>query len=225
MANHNNHQPGFRPPKQEVLTENDTISSFTAWQSSLLYYLSENDQYARFLGPRYVWQKKSVVNRGLVAEVEPVPEADRKTAVQKNIILKRMLNIIAQFSPPLLRNDITEKSMSLNWIWQRIPKHYSFSQSEVNFLRLSEIRQNPDERYETLFQRIVAHLDDNLLSTTSNILYDGEAIGADEEMSPTVERLAVLWWLTLIDNRLPAYVSRIYAVSYTHLTLPTKRIV
>ena len=54
-------------------------------------------------------------------------------------------------------------------------------------------------------------MDDNLLSTTSNILYDGEVITADEEMTPTVERLVVLWWLTLIDNRLPAYASRIYA--------------
>ena len=144
MAN-NNYQPGFRPPKQEVLKENETISSFTAWQSSLLYYLSENDQYARFLDPRSVWQRKSVVNRGLVDDDEPIPEADRKTAVQKNIILQRMLE--------LLRNDITKKSTSLNWIWQRIRKHYFFSQSEVNFLRLSEIRRNPDERYKRLCSR------------------------------------------------------------------------
>ena len=96
MAN-NNYQPGFRPPKQEVLKENETISSFTAWQSSLLYYLSENDQYARFHDPRSVWQRKSVVNRGLVDDDEPIPEADRKTAVQKNIILQRMLDIILSF--------------------------------------------------------------------------------------------------------------------------------
>ena len=95
MADHNNYQPGFRPPKQEVLKENETISSFAAWQSSLLYYLGENDQYARFLDPTSVWQKKSVVHRGLVADIEPVPEAERKTAVQKNIILQRMLDIIA----------------------------------------------------------------------------------------------------------------------------------
>ena len=141
----NNYQRGFRLPKQEVLKENETISSFTAWQSSLLYYLSENDQYARFHDPRSVWQRKSVVNRGLVDDDEPIPEVDRKTAVQKNIILQRMLE--------LLRNDITKKSTSLNWIWQRIRKHYFFSQSEVNFLRLSEIRRNPDERYKRLCSR------------------------------------------------------------------------
>ncbi len=207
----NNHQPGFRAPKQEVLKENETISSFCAWQSSLLFYLSENNKYAWFLDPTSTWQRKSITNRGLVNDQEPVPEGERKTAAQKNIVLERMLAIIAQFSPPLLRNDIIKKSTSLSWIWQRIRKHYSFSQSEVNFLRLNEIRREPDERYETLFQRIVAHLDDNLLTTTSNITHDGERITVDEEMSPTVERLAVYLWLTLIDARLPSFVSRVYA--------------
>ena len=64
---------------------------------------------------------------------------------------------------------------------------------------------------ETLYQRIMAHLDDNLLTADSGIHHDGAALTRDEEMSPTVERLAVLHWLRLIDVRLPAYVSRIYA--------------
>ena len=211
MAENNQQPSGFRPPKQETLTEDTTISKFYAWQSSLLFYLSQNKHYAQFLEPTATWQRKSVTNRGLVNDQEPIPEGDRKTAVQKNIALERMLAIIAQFCPALLRNDIIKKSTSVSWIWQRIRKHYSFSQSEVNFLKISEIRREPNERYETLFQRIVAHLDDNLLTTTSNITYEGAAITADEEMTPSLERLAVYLWLNLIDVRLPAYISRVYA--------------
>ena len=113
--------------------------------------------------------------------------------------------------PSLIRNDIVKKSTSLNYIWQRVRKHYSFTQSEVNFLRLSSIRHQEGERYETFFQRIVAHLEDNLLTTGSTIKHEGAEITANEEMTPTVERLAVYLWLTLIDSRLPAYISRVYA--------------
>ena len=192
----------FRPPKQWQLTENETITSFANWQSNIMYHLSLNNEFEPFLTT--VWQKKSVPNRGLTATTT-------KTAVQLNIILERMLGLIAQFVPTLLRNDILKKSTSLNYIWQRIRKHYSFPQSEVNFLKLSSIKREEHERYETFFQRIVAHLEDNLLTVASGTIHDGAPVAVDEEMSPTTERLAVYLWLSLIDERLPAYVARIYA--------------
>ena len=199
----------FKPPKQWVLTEKETISSYSSWQSNLLYHLSLNNEFSAFIADTSTWQRKSVANRGLTDD--PADVADRKTAPQKNIQLERMLGIIAQFSPALLRNDIIKKSTSLKWIWCRVRKHYSFSQSEVNFLKLYSIKREPEERYETLFQRIVAHLDDNLLTVESGLQHDGAVPTSDEEMSPTVERLAVYIWLTLIDIRLPAYVARVYA--------------
>ena len=86
-----------------------------------------------------------VANRGLADDPVDAANADRKTAVQKNIQLEIMLGIIAQFSPALLRNDILKKSTSLKWIWSRVRKHYSFSQSDVNFLKLSTIKREPEE--------------------------------------------------------------------------------
>jgi len=116
---------------------------------------------------------KSVPNRVLQVVGE-------RTALQRNIILERMLALIAQFVPSLIRNDIINKSTSLTWIWHRVRKHYSFAQSEVNFLKLSNIKRESDKRYETFFQRIIAHLEDN-------------------------ERLAVYMGLTLIDERFPGF--------------------
>ena len=199
----------FKPPKPWTLTEKETISSYSSWQSNMLYHLSLNNEFSPFIADTFQWQRSTIANRGLADDAGDA--ADRKTAAQKNIQLERMLGIIAQFSPSLLRNDIIKKSLSLKWIWKRLRKHYSFSQSEVNFLKLCEIKREPEERYETLFQRIIAHLDDNLLTTDSDITHDGAAPTTNEEMTPTVERLAVYIWLTLIDSRLPAYIARVYA--------------
>ena len=105
--------------------------------------------------------------------------------------LERMLGLVALFSPSLLLSDIIKRSTSLNWTWHRIRKHHSFRQSEVDFLRLSTNKREDRERYETLIQRLIAHLEDNLLIVDSGLIYDGSAPSADEEMSPTTECLAV----------------------------------
>ena len=106
---------------------------------------------SRFL-QQFGVRSDEIPNRGLA-------EACGKTSVQRNIILERILGPIAQFVPALLHNDIIEKSTNLSYIWQRIRKYHSFSQSEINFLKLSTIRRKADKRYETFYQRIVADRD------------------------------------------------------------------
>ena len=159
MADH------FRPPKQWSLTENETITSFANWQSNMLYHLSLCNDFSSFLEGD--WSPQPTPNRGLTDDAEGAN--NRKTAVQKKIMLERMLGLIAQFAPSLLRNEIIKRSTSLSWIWQRIRKHFNFVQSEVNFLSLSNITRKQDERYETFYQRIVAHLEDNLLTSCRRV--------------------------------------------------------
>ena len=203
----------FRPPKQWALTENETITDYAKWQSNILYHLSLCNEFAPYLDA--TWGTASVANHGLADDPAPAADQpanpDRKTAVQKSLILDRMLALIAQFAPSLLNKEIIKRSTSLAWIWTRIRKHYNFNQSEVNFLNIHAIKRKPEERYETFFQRIMAHLEDNLLTVASGLQHDGVAPDADENMSPTTERLAVYLWLQLIDDRLPAYVARVYA--------------
>ena len=146
----------FRPPKPWALKETgETITSFANWQSNINYHLSLNNDFATFIDPTFVWRKASTANRGLASDVDG-PVNERKSAAQKNALLEHMLGMIAQYSPSLIRNDILKKSTSLDWIWQRIRRHYGFRQSEVNFLGIYKIRRVEGERYETLFQRLVA---------------------------------------------------------------------
>ena len=196
----------FRPPKPWQLTESETINSFANWKSNVLYNLSLNNDFAQFLDSE--WSKQSVANRGLFAKTTGNVT---KTAVQRAIVLDRMLGLVAQFVPSLLRTEIIKRSTSLSWIWNRLRKHYSFTASEVNFLKLSEIKKEEGERYETFYQRIIAHIENNLLTVSSGLEFDGEEPTVDEELSPTAERLGVYLWLTKIDERLPAFVGRIYA--------------
>ena len=83
----------FRAPKQWTLTETETITSFYNWQSNLLYHLSTTTEFVPFL--ELEWQPKATPNRGLAADGNDVAAAERKTAAQKNIILERLLGLIA----------------------------------------------------------------------------------------------------------------------------------
>ena len=197
----------FKSRKLVELTENESISSFASWKQNLMFHLASCNQFAPFMAIDSTWRTASVPNRGLTDDTG----ASGKTAEQKVIILDHMLGLIVSYCPEVIRLEIQRKCTSLAWIWKRVRRHYGFNKSEVNFLRLSTIKFKDGERYEAFFQRIMAHLYDNLLSPDSNLTFDGEIFNTTEEMSPSTERLAVFLWLHFIDERLPAYVSRVYA--------------
>ena len=195
----------------ERLTENETISSFTSWKQNLEFQLMTSSDFAPFMARNVTWRPSKVEYRGLADDGDEVPVANRKTAIHKHALLDHMIRLISSYCPEHIQSEIERKCTSMEWIWQRIRRHYGFSQSEVHFLKLASIKLESNERYETFFQRIMAHLYDNLLTVGSSIKFDGEEITENEEMSPTVERLAVFLWLHFIDDRLPSYVSRVYA--------------
>ena len=161
----------FKARKLEVLSEDETISSFTSWKQNLEFHLASCDNFAPFLGSTVVWRPSSVPNRGLTDDTEG---DNRKTAVQKGYVLEYMIGLIVSYCPETIRIEIQRKCTSLKWIWSRVHRHYGFNKSEGNFLKLASIKRRDRERYEAFFQRIMAHLYDNLLSADSQLSYDGE---------------------------------------------------
>ena len=77
---------GFRPPKQWVLTEHDSITSYATWQSTMLYHLCLCNDCTPFHDTE--WGKHGIVNRGLRSDGDDVAAASHKTAVQKKIVLE-----------------------------------------------------------------------------------------------------------------------------------------
>ena len=60
---------------------------------------------------------------------------------------------------------------------------------------------------------------DNLLVANNSITHHGDAITADEELSPTLENLVVLTWLRLIHSDLPSLVKQRYGTELRSRTL------
>lgn len=209
-----------KAPKQWKLTEDETFSSFTSWQHNLLYTLSQDPLFKPFLEPEATWAKLTAGNptRDLVADTEG-PVIARLTAAQKAANLTQMLGLISQWVPHYLASDITKSTTSMEGIWHSIRKYYGFQQSEAQFIKFSTISWEEGERPERLYQRLLAHLQDNLLKKDSKLRHDGKAVGADEDISPTVERLAVLRWMELIHPGLPALVQRTFAYDLQRMTL------
>jgi hypothetical protein len=209
-----------RAPKQWSLTKTETINSFENWKSNLIYVLSLDNNFTDFLRDGATWQKKgAAANRGLQADGEPIAEPARRTAAQKAASLDLMLGQIANFCPVISRNRIIKSSTSLNDIWQAIRLHFGFQNTGAYFLDIAQIKLEPNERPEDLFQRITAAVEDSLLSPTCGISHHGEAVAAEEELTPTLENFIVLTWLRLIHPDLPALVKQRYGTELRSKTL------
>ena len=162
------------------------------------------------------WNKVSANDpyRGLVDDGEGV--ADKKTAAEKLEVLQLMLDQIANWCPVISR--IVNHSTSLNDVWQKIREHYGFLNTGGHFLDLSDIKREPDERPEDLFQRLFMFFEDNLLKADS-LTHHGDKLTSDEVFSPSIENTITWYWLKLLHPGLPALVKQRYGSELRNKTL------
>ena len=210
-----------RAPKQWLLTKNETITSYESWRQNLLYTLSLDESFSPFLADGVTWQKKTASNpsRGFRDDGVGVAADKRRSATQKNSHLELMLGQIANFCPIISRNSIVKTSTSLSDIWQKIRQHFGFQSTGAHFLDLHDIKLEPDERPEDLFQRLTAFFEDSLLYTGCGVTHHGEAVTIDEDMTPTIENTIVYLWLSLIDSGLPQLVKQKYGADLRNRSL------
>ena len=208
-------------PKRWCLSENETLNTFETWRQNQLYNLTLEKHFVPFLAADFKWTKQSTANptRGLVDDGAGVAEAKRKTAKEKLTYLDLMLNQLANYIPILSRNSITRDSTSLAYVWNAIRLHFGFAQTGAQFLNFAGIRLEPEERPETLYQRILAFVEDSLLMKDGNIKHHGEKVSEDELMTPTLENMVVMHWLSLINKDLPELIMRRYATELRTHTL------
>ena len=213
----------IRAPKQWCLTKVETVNSYENWRQNLLYTLSLDPNFLPYLEEGATWGKKTRANphRNFVDDGDDVPEANRKTRAQKVRTLELMLGQIANYTPIISRNTIVHNSTTLRDIWQTIRLHYGFQSTGAHFLDFVNIRLQPNERPEDLFQRLMAFTEDNLLKTELAITHNGQEIQEDEELTPTMENFIVLTWLTLIHPDLPRLVKQRYGTELRSRTLAT----
>ena len=80
-----------------------------------------------------------------------------------------------------------KSSTSMNSIWQAIRLHFGFQTSGAHFLDFADLKLEPDENFEDLFQRLMAFVDDNLMTVGAAISHHGEFPAVDEDLSPSLE--------------------------------------
>ena len=202
-----------RALKPWCLKEDESFTGFQTWKSNLIYNLKQDPSFAPFLKKDVKWTKlKTNRLRGLVA-------TETKSAEDLAEDLEAMLGCIANFCTVIARNTIINDSKCLDDIWQKIRLHYGFHTSGANFLDFVNIKLQPGERNETLYQRMSAFINDNLLKVDGNLTHDDEEVTSDEVISPTVENLIVLLWLEKLHPRLPTIVKQKYATALRTKTL------
>ena len=209
-----------RAPKQWSLSKTETVNSFENWGQNLTYTLSLDNNFATFLDDGAVWDKRTKANplRGFTDDGHSVPAARRLTAQQTVTFLELMLGQIANYCPVISRNTIVRNSTSIDSVWHTIRQHYGFQVTGAHFLDFADIRLEPNERPEDLFQRLMACLEDVLLQT-NRISHHGEAMTEDEELKPTLENFIVLTWLRPVHPELPRLVKQRYGTELRSRTL------
>lgn len=211
-----------RAPKQWALGKTETITTFNAWKDNLLYILSLETKFASFLVPDATWAKHTSTNpnRGYTDDAgvnATPPTGQKKEEKVKNLLL--FLGQIANYATIISRNQIVKNSTSLTDIWNKLREHYGLQTSGSKFIDLINIRLIPGERHEDLYQRILAFVEDNLLTSGDTITHHGDAITVNEELTPSLENMVVLLWLERIHISLPGLIKQKYGTELRNKTL------
>ncbi len=205
----------FKPLRPYKLQKVESVSSFEAWKHNQLYNLKADQVYKAFLAKYPTWRKAGVAHRGFTDDADG---ENRQTAAEKCETLNMMLDGIATWCPHISRSFLVKQTTSLNDVWQKIREHYGFLSTGGHFLDLSAIRLEPDERHEDLYQKIYMFFEDNLVAS-GTLTHHGDALTADEEMTPTVENTITWVWLKLIHPGLPQLVHQRYGAELRNKTL------
>ena len=227
MANNN----AARPPKINPLTTEETFTSFTNWQQTLIYTLGLDNRFTRYVNDGEGWEDGESVNHGFVDDVAVQianpegggliddPAQVIQTATDKVRILHLMLGQIANYCNVIARHQIIYESTSLDSIWDMIREHYGFHVTGQRFLDLSAIRLKPGEKPADLYQRLVCFFTDNLFTRASRLTHKGRPPNVDEKLTPTIQNTIVLLWLERIHIGLPGMVKQRYGTELRNKTL------
>ncbi len=210
-----------RSPQHRPLAEGESFSTLCSWIHQMKAIIRKDSTYSRFLIPKgadSTWKKVS--EEADCRDLKDDNTSDPKVKKGEKLLhLTGMLEEIADWTPWCIQKEIIEESTSIESVWDIIRSYYQFQQNEVQFMRLLEIQwEGPGlECPEHLYRRIMAHIHDNLIKKDGKLKYHRKPLTKDEEITPTIERLAILHWLQLMDPKLPQFV--IKALSWYECTL------
>ena len=80
-----------------------------------------------------------------------------------------------------------KNSTSLKDVWSKLREHYGLQTSGSKFIDLMNSRLNPGERYEDLYQKLLAFFEDSLLVVGDSVKHHGQEVTVSEELNPSMK--------------------------------------
>lgn len=147
-----------------------------------------------------------------VEKQRTLDELDDEKLFERNRDLSVVLAHITNACGVNEADDLTHRSVSLDWIWEYLLKHYNICPKGANFLRIASISYSSEERAYSFYKRLRAAFIDNLrkAGAKDDSRWSRGVLAADERLSPSFEDTIILIALKEIDPRLPAKVRRDY---------------
>ena len=204
--------------KQRVLTEQETRGSLEAWCEQLMYHISNEDKFERYLLDLNKWKSTATANRGFTADAVET-NGSKMTAEKKFINLKVLLGFISIHAPVISSSFIKEEACSLEEIFTRLRQYYDCRKSGTKIMEMFEQRCGPTETREACWEKCYSFMEDSLITKASGIKHCGAKLGNDEHLTPTLQNITVMIWLDAIHKDLPALVKQRFAITLRDSTL------
>ena len=206
--------------KQRVLTEQESRGSLEAWCEQLIYHISNEDKFERYLDDLKTWNSTTsgTPNRGFVADTQDV-NGKRFSAEKKAINLKVLLGFISIHAPVISSAFIKEEAHSIDEIFDRLRQYYDCRKSGTNIMDMFNIKCGSTETREALWERCYSFMEDSLITKASGVKHCGAKLENDERLTPTLQNITVMIWLDAIHRDLPSLVKQRFAITLRETTL------
>ena len=211
------------------------VVTFKVWANTLRAHLEQDAHHHHFLpGGQYAsWQpaeggqrieqlhdddSDKITADGKLDRIGArAHQAELDTILQRrNAQLSKFITHIATLCHHTENDDITNSSISLDWILDYLRKHYGLTTKGANFLNIAEHTYKQGTPYQTFYKQYRAAFLDNLRKQGDRIQFKNDQIMLeDEKLSPSFENAIVLWALEKIDPRLPSKVKKNYGYQMT----------
>ena len=131
--------------------------------------------------------------------------------LKRNSQVSKVIQLIAVCCHYSEHDDITNQSVSTEWIMNYLLQHYNLEKKGAHFLKVSELSYKPGTNHQTFYREFRSAICDNTKRKGHKIKYlNNKELKEDENISPTFEETIVLWCLEKIDSRLPMHVSKTF---------------
>ena len=212
--------------KPRTLTQHEDQTSFDSWIEAMTFHISLSDKSTRFLpsGDLSTWT--TAADRGFqddTNETAGVTNENKMNKQAKASLLNIILGSIAGYAPVISSKFIKKQSTSLESIWDRLRSYYGFRRTGSRILDLTEIKLEPNESRECLWERLYSFLEDQLLTKNGGVSHNYVKQENDEEFTPTLLNMMVTTWLQIINPALPAVIKQRFSTQLRSCTLFTIR--